>query len=60
MSLGQASFAEGGLSRESFVRPGKLFTANEAIVVRPVGQLTALAHRLVVGALVRLIQAQPK
>jgi len=59
VSLGQASFVEGGLSRESFVRPGKLFTANESIVVRPVGELTAPAHRLVVDALVRLLQAQP-
>jgi len=38
------SFAEGGLSRSSFARPGKLFTANESIVVRRVGALTTTAH----------------
>jgi mRNA interferase MazF len=30
----QASFSSGGLPRESFARPGKLFTANESILVR--------------------------
>jgi mRNA interferase MazF len=52
-----ASFAEGGLPRASFVRPGKLFTANESIVVRSAGSLMASAHRAVVESTVRLLQA---
>lgn len=40
VALTPGSFAEGGLPRESFVRPAKLFTANETIVVRSVGRLT--------------------
>ena len=56
VALTPASFSEGGLPRQSFVRPGKLFTANESIVVRPVGQLSTGAHRIVVEGLVRIIE----
>ena len=51
------SFAEGGLPRESFVRPVKLFTASQSIVVRSVGRITAPAHRTVVEAIVNVLQA---
>ncbi|HEY2945386.1 MAG TPA: type II toxin-antitoxin system PemK/MazF family toxin [Vicinamibacteria bacterium] len=54
--LTTASFAEGGLPRESFVRPGKLFTASESIVVRAMGQLTSAAHQAVVDAIVSLLK----
>ena len=33
-------FAEGSLMRVSYVRPGKLFTANTSLMERCVGQLT--------------------
>lgn len=48
MAITKDSFATGGLMRDSFVRPGKLFTANEGIVIRSVGQLSSEAHRAVV------------
>ena len=54
--LRAGSFAEGGLPLDSFVRPSKLFTANESIIVRQVGQLSDQAHREVVDAVVRLIR----
>jgi mRNA interferase MazF len=57
VALTSGSFAEGGLHRESFVRPVKLFTASESIVVRSVGHLNALAHRKVVEAIVNVLQA---
>src|SRR5215813_7472637 len=41
--LDKASFADGALPRSSFARPGKLFTANESIVVRRVGTFTNIA-----------------
>ena len=41
--LSATSFASGGLTRDSFARPGKLFTASEGIVVRAVGSLTPAA-----------------
>jgi mRNA interferase MazF len=58
--LTMASFAEGGLPRESFIRPGKLFTASESIVVRSVGQLTSRAHHAVVDAIVNLLKGTLK
>ena len=52
------SFSSGGLSRESFVRPGKLFTANESILVRQAGVLTPAAHRSIVEAVIRLLRGE--
>ena len=54
----QASFSSGGLSRESFARPGKLFTANESIFVRQAGVLTPAAHRSILEALIRLLRGE--
>ena len=54
--LEPASFSEGGLPRSSFARPGKLFTASEAIVVRRVGALTNIAHRNIVERVIRLLR----
>jgi len=60
LPLGATSFASGGLSRDSFARPGKLFTASEAIVVRVAGSLTPVAHRRIVEAVVNLIRSSVK
>jgi mRNA interferase MazF len=60
VALLQASFAQGGLSRESFARPGKLFTASESIVVRRVGQLSEPAVKNVVSAVIQLLQGAYK
>ena len=57
LPLTAASFSEGGLPRDSFARPGKLFTANDSIVLRRAGALTAGAHRSIVDGVVRLLQA---
>lgn len=54
----KSSFETGGLMRDSFVRPGKLFTANEGIVVRAVGQLSSEAHGSVVEAIVSLLRGE--
>ena len=42
--LDRDSFATGTLHRQSFARPGKLFTASETIMVRVTGTLTPIAH----------------
>ncbi len=55
--LTSASFASGGLGRDSFARPGKLFTASESLVVRVVGELTSASHRELVGRVVSVLQA---
>jgi len=60
VALMKASFDHGGLPRESFVRPGKLFTANESIVVRPVGELKTHVHRVVVDAIINVLKGSLK
>lgn len=60
LPLTAASFAEGGLPRESFARPGKLFTASESIVVRRAGTLTAATHRSIVDGVIQLLRAGVK
>jgi mRNA interferase MazF len=55
--LDAASFSEGGLPRESFARPGKLFTASESLFLRRAGLLTPVAHRKVVDAVVSLLSS---
>jgi mRNA interferase MazF len=40
VELGEGDFSEGSLRRVSYARPGKLFTANESLIVGVVGELT--------------------
>jgi mRNA interferase MazF len=53
--LTDQDFVEGGLRLRSFVRPGKLFTANEQLITREVGVLTDVKREEVVRALTALI-----
>jgi mRNA interferase MazF len=52
--LSAADFAEGELLVTSYVRPGKLFTANHALMVRSVGKLSDAALQRVRSAVIRL------
>ena len=54
--LESTDFASGGLHLTSFARPGKLFTANNRLMVRSVGVLTPEAHARVVAAVVALLR----
>lgn len=51
------SFSSGGLNRDSYARPGKLFTASATIVVRQAGVLLPNVHRAVVHAAMRVLQS---
>lgn len=51
------SFSSGGLPRTSYVRPGKLFTANRDLVVGAAGQLNQEAHIAVIEAVVELLRS---
>ncbi len=53
----QADFASGSLSRSSYARPGKLFTADERLMRSQAGKLTNDSFRRVASAVVRLLQA---
>ena len=54
--LAGEDFAQGSLERTSYVRPGKLFTANEALLVRPAGVLRRTAHARVVESVIALLR----
>ena len=56
IELTAGSFASGGLNRESFARPGKLFTASASIVVREAGVLLSEIHRAIVQSVTALVQ----
>jgi mRNA interferase MazF len=55
--LDGTSFASGGLGRDSVARPGKLFTASQALFVRVVGSLTPAAHRGLVSKVVEVLES---
>lgn len=57
VALTNSSFASGGLDRDSFARPGKLFTASASIVVRGTGTLLPEAHRAIVKSVVKLLES---
>lgn len=54
--LDASDFASGGLLVPSVARPGKLFTAHSALMVRSVGILTPAAFARVLSAVVAVIQ----
>ena len=54
-SLDTPDFASGGLLIASFARPGKLFTAQAALMVRSVGILTPAALARVLSAVVKIL-----
>lgn len=55
--LTDENFEKGSLQRESFVRPGKLFTANASLFERSVGQLRPEILTQIVGAVVGIVQS---
>ena len=57
IALTGSPFASGGLNRDSFARPGKLFTASASIVIREAGALLPVAHRAIVQRVMDLLQA---
>lgn len=58
VELSDADFVDGSLQRVSFARPGKLFTANEELIVRRAGALRPHAVTKIVGRIVELLRAE--
>ncbi len=50
-----SDFASGGLNRTSYVRPGKLFTANDSLIDRAVGVLSPPTIGQITSAVIQLI-----
>lgn len=57
VELDSGSFATGSLHMVSYARPGKLFTANQGLIVRRVGMLKEGALKQVIDATVELLRA---
>ena len=56
VAIGAADFASGGLQRTSYVRPGKLFTANESLFVSTAATVRIEKLLEVRGAVIVLLQ----
>jgi mRNA interferase MazF len=55
IELQQDSFELGSLSRVSYIRSGKLFTANETIFRKTAGKIKPHTHQAVVAEIMRLL-----
>jgi len=58
IELAEDNFASGSLQRISYVRPGKVFTASERLIVRTIGRLTQSTHTSIVDALQALLREE--
>lgn len=56
IAIGIGEFAKGGLRHASYVRPTKLFTANESLIAADEGALTPEALKRVRDAVVSVIR----
>ncbi len=56
VELTPEGFAAGGLKLVSYVRPGKLFTANGRIILRQAGHVTPQAFKKVIESVVALLR----
>lgn len=57
VQIENVDFASGSLHRTSYARPGKIFTANETLLVSQVGKLKDDSFRKVANAIVCLLQS---
>ena len=56
ITLMDSEFAEGGLQRISYLRPGKLFTCHESLPVNTVGALNQAALQQAWTAVIQMVQ----
>ena len=56
VALDHGDFESGGLSQSSRIRPNRLFTADEGIILYRAGQISAAKLHEVVGRLVAILQ----
>lgn len=57
IELTEAGFASGGLDRTSYIRPAKLFTANETLFRRCVAEVNETVLGNVIDAIVALLRS---
>ncbi|MFZ5503389.1 MAG: type II toxin-antitoxin system PemK/MazF family toxin [Pseudomonadota bacterium] len=56
IALTDREFSEGGLQRTSYLRPGKLFTCNESLLVNSAGTLSKETLQQIRAAVIQIIQ----
>ena len=59
VELNDTSFVSGSLERTSYARPGKLFTANESLIAKSIGELSGASVEELTEAVVRLLRDEP-
>jgi mRNA interferase MazF len=57
IAISGASFLQGTLHRQSYARPGKLFTASRTLMIRRAGVLKAEAIKNIVNTIVELLRS---
>jgi mRNA interferase MazF len=57
VGLSDQDFAKSSLRSPSYIRPGKLFTANQVLIANEVGQLKSDAFKRIVGTIVAIVQS---
>lgn len=60
IELRDESFQTGALRVISYARPGKLFTANDSLIVAQVGSLEAEAFKRIIEAVIDILQSNLK
>lgn len=58
VELNETDFVNGSLQRTSYARPGKLFTANAALITGIAGQLAPTSHIKVRNAVLALLEGE--
>jgi mRNA interferase MazF len=56
--IDDTDFLSGSLRRPSYARPGKLFSANTALITAEIGTLKPDKHRQIVAAVVALLEGR--
>lgn len=56
LAMAASDFQVGSLHTQSYARPGKLFTANQTLMVRSVGRLNGSMMQRVIDAVVQVLR----
>lgn len=60
IKITDSDFEQGSLQKISYIRPGKLFTANTSLMESDAGRLNNLAFNTVINAVVGILQKSMK
>lgn len=58
LPLGERDFAAGSLERDSYIRCGRIFTADQTIILRRVGRLTRTKIDDVIDTIVNILRSK--